>query len=133
MRWKGSIQLREICGEKLRKQRNKRTNTHIDLVMSFGHKKHDSNLPQVFEYESDYREKVLAKEVCERSPEKQDDRTEAIKRRDQKIAANSKERPSRCFITNLYKNKKIPVYHGFSFEHTTAMRKCFCILKLKGK
>ena len=83
--------------------------------MSFGRKKLDSEQQQGFEYDSDYSEKASSKEICERSPEKQDDRTDAVKRRDQKIAASSKERPSEAFITNLYENKESPVYHGFSF------------------
>jgi len=119
--------------EKIKKQRNKQTHTHIDLVMSFRRKKLDSDLPQVFEYDSDYSEKLSWKELCERSPEKYDNRSEAVKRRDKKIAANSKDRPAESFITNSYENKDSPVYHGFSFEHATAMRKYLSVLKLKTK
>lgn len=114
--------------DKIKKQREKRTHTHIDLFVSFGRKKLDSELPQVFEYESNYSEKVTNKDICERSPEKQDDRSEAVKRQDQKIAANSKERPSEALITNFSENRDSPVFHGFSYEHATTMRKCFSVL-----
>ena len=115
------------------KQREKKSHTHINLVMSFGRKKIDSDHQQGFEYESDYSDKVSNKEIIERSPEKQDDRTEAVKRRDQKIAANSKERPAEAFITKLYESTDSPVHRGFSFEHATAMRKAFSVLKIRDK
>ena len=80
-----------------------------------------------------YSEKISSKVLCERSPEKFDDRTKATKRREGKLAANSHETVAEKFILRLYTNEKSPAYHGFSYEQSVALRKAFSVLKVNGK
>jgi len=112
------------CIKRLKTERN-RLDTEVELVLSFGRKKANSDEQTGFDYSSDYSEKILSKEQCERSPEKFDDRLSATKQREGKIAEK--------FILWLYTSEKSPAFRGFTFKHSVALQKAFSVLKVNRK
>jgi len=110
--------------ECMKRVKKNRLQKEIELVLSFGHKKLNSNTPD-FNYRSDYSEHIRSSEIFERSPEKFDDRTTATKRREGKIASNSQETVAEKFTKKLYESVNSHVYQGFTYEHLVAFRKAF--------
>jgi len=117
------------CINQIKKNRLQK---EIELVLSFGHKKLNSDA-QDFVYESDYSKRIRSSDLFKRSPKKFDDRMPAIKRCEGKIASNSKETVAEKFTKKLYENINSPVYQEFPYEHLVAFRKAFPVLKVSGK
>jgi len=117
------------CIKRIKKNRLQK---EIELVLSFGHKKLNSDAPD-FVYKSDYSKRIRLSDLFERPPKKFDDRTPATKRREGKIASNLQEIVAEKFTKSLHENIYSPVYQGFTFEHSVAFRKAFSVLKVDGK
>ena len=114
---------------RIKKLRGNKSDKHIDLVVSVGHRvKSDveENYEDTdFDYNSDFSEKVRSGNISEQSPEKMS-RVITPGERRKRVAEKSYEQPSGKFVNRLYTDTNSPLYHGFCYEQGLAIQKHFC-------
>ena len=108
------------------KKKKKPFSDSIELIISIGHRLDDEKTYDESDgYKSDYSERhkhetatpeVTPKMLCQLSDSA---------RRRKRTAEVSGDHPAKKFVLALYTNKKSPVYHGLTYEHSLALTMYF--------